>query len=127
MAGLMRRRGGLLLLACLASCSAAAGDAQQDTRAGQADHGSQQKRALSAEEQRVVMNAMYTALLSFKAVLAVIVFIILGINGACCLCPKSEQERLAELLERQNGGKRQTFCQRVRSWLFSSRQTTRTE
>jgi hypothetical protein len=77
-----------------------AADTAADRGAGSgAAVGASGKRELSIEEQKAVLGLLYAAFWSFKALAIAIVICILGINGACCLCPRSEQRRLRETLE----------------------------
>jgi hypothetical protein len=63
-----------------------------------------QNVALSADDQRKIMMALYAGIGSFQLVIGAIVVCILGMHGACCLCPKSEQQRLVELMKRNKDG-----------------------
>ncbi len=65
---------------------------------------SPQNIALSADDQRKIMLALYAGIGSFQLVIGAIVVCILGMHGACCLCPKSEQQRLIELMKRNKDG-----------------------
>ena len=63
-----------------------------------------QNVALSSDDQRKIMLAIYAGIGSFQLVIGAIVVCILGMHGACCLCPKSEQQRLIELMKRNKDG-----------------------
>ena len=66
------------------------------------DQNTPQNIALSADDQRKIMLAIYAGIGSFQLVIGAIVVCILGMHGACCLCPKSEQQRLIELMKKTN-------------------------
>jgi cytochrome bd-type quinol oxidase subunit 2 len=59
---------------------------------------------LSADDQRKIMMAIYAGIGSFQLVVGAIVVCILGMHGACCLCPKTEQQRLVELMKMNKAG-----------------------
>jgi hypothetical protein len=44
-------------------------------------------KKLSVEQQKLLLNAMYTAFFGFKMLVVCIVICILGLHGACCLFP----------------------------------------
>ena len=68
------------------------------------DHKIPQNVALSSEDQRKIMMAIYAGIGSFQLIVGAIVVCILGMHGACCLCPKTEQQRLVELMKRNKVG-----------------------
>ena len=59
---------------------------------------------LSEEDQRKIMMAIYAGVGSIQLCIGAIVICILGMHGACCLCPKSEQKRIMELLKDEKAG-----------------------
>ena len=63
-----------------------------------------QNVALSADDQKRIMMAIYAGIGSFQLIVGGIVVCILGMHGACCLCPKTEQQRLIELMKRSKAG-----------------------
>mmetsp|Transcript_19957 Transcript_19957/g.31240 ORF Transcript_19957/g.31240 Transcript_19957/m.31240 type:complete len:172 (+) Transcript_19957:321-836(+) len=82
---------------------------------------------LSVEEQKQLLQGLYAAFWSFKVFVGLIVVCILGINGACCLCPRSEQQRIQELLDAQKGIPRPTFWGRILMFLGLKRPPRRDE
>jgi hypothetical protein len=56
--------------------------------------------SLDEEAKKAVLASMYAGFWSFKIILGCIIVCILGIQGACCLCPRSEQARLLALKEK---------------------------
>ncbi len=90
------------MLPHLAFADDATPDIEAKTKA--IDHSIPQNIALSSEDQRKLMLAIYAGIGSFQLVVGAIVVCILGMHGACCLCPKSEQQRLIELMKRNKEG-----------------------
>lgn len=83
--------GGLALISCLALAVATANDAGQ----GEGDDlGTADQPKISEEARRAILQGMYGTFWSFKIIFGGIVVCILGLQGACCLCPQSEQSRI---------------------------------
>jgi hypothetical protein len=81
--------GGMALMSCLTFTMATADALQRDGGDSSAD-----KAKISEEAQRAILQGMYGTLWSFKIVFGGIIICILGLQGACCLCPQSEQSRI---------------------------------
>lgn len=84
--------GGMALMSCLAFAMATADARQRDGDKGEGS--SADKPKISEEAQRAILQGMYGTLWSFKIVFGGIIVCILGLQGACCLCPQSEQSRI---------------------------------
>jgi hypothetical protein len=79
-----------LMAMSLASISLALVAAEQDT-------GKEKSEDASLEAKRALLASIYAGFWSVKIVMGCVIVLILGIQGACCLCPRSEQSRILAL------------------------------
>jgi hypothetical protein len=60
-----------------------------------------QPHSAGREQQKLLMRGILAAFYSAEFIIGAIIVCILGLNGACCLCPRQDRQRLMKLLEAQ--------------------------
>ena len=87
----------LLSISSFAVAAAQAHAAAQGKEQVQRDAAQRDIGASAEEAQRALLAGMYGTFWSVKIVLGCVAVCVLGLQGACCLCPQSEQARLLKL------------------------------